>query len=222
MNRGIKVLCALLTAAVLCFGSYEVASAVASRSGGVASTEPITACSTSAGDLRLLGSDGHCPSGTTKVELARPATAPLTVSMNFPAGETHRKSLSLVAGTKLTAKCGRYENQAGSFDGSLTVIRSGKTQIDGTSFVGASDGAGVYFQFSNGEQVGTGGGAQSVYSTTPGGFHAYVGESSAYATVNMHLLVTVPGAVFTIDGLVDVNTSNNYCRVTAEVESTTT
>ena len=38
----------------------------------------------------------------------------------------------------------------------------------------------------------------------------------------MHLLVTVPGAVFTIDGLVDVNSSNNYCRITAEVETAAT
>jgi len=101
------------------------------------------------------------------------------------------------------------------------VVRAGQTQIDGTSFLVDSGLSGVDFVTVNGANE-TPVGASSVYSTIAGGFSATAGGSGSYATLNAHLLVTVPGAVFTIDAIVDANADTPYCRISAEVESATT
>jgi hypothetical protein len=218
MNRRARALIAFGTASVLCLGSYEAAAAITSKS-SVSATTAIKACATHGGSLRLRKASGKCPSGTTKVGLARPATAPRAMAVDITSG-SQKKSLSLLANAKLVAGCHVGGGLGGGgATGSLSVVHSGKTQIDGTSFLTENGLSGVTFVTKAGSND-TPAGASSVYSTTAGAFSA--STESGYATLNAHLLVTVPGAVFTIDAIVDANADNEYCRITAEVESATT
>jgi hypothetical protein len=217
VNRRARALIVFGTASVACLGSFEAASAITSNS-PVSATQAIKACATSGGSLRIAKASGKCPSGTTRVGLARPATAPKAMALDITSG-THSKSLSLLANTKLTALCGLNSN--GLVIAQLKVVRAGQTQIDGTSFLVNSGLSGVDFVTANGANE-TPTGASSVYSAIAGGFSASAGGSGSYATLNAHLLVTVPGAVFTIDAIVDANADTPYCRISAEVESATT
>jgi hypothetical protein len=218
MNRRARALIAFGTASVLCLGSYEAASAITSKS-SLSATKAIKACATRRGTLRLAKASGKCPSGTTKIGLARPATAPQAMAFDITSG-TKKKSLSLLANTKLTAGCqvGGGVGGGGASAG-LTVAHTGKTQIDGTSFLTENGLSGVEFVTPNGSND-TPAGASSVYSTTAGAFTA--STESGFATLNVHLLVTVPGAVLTIDAIVDANSASEYCRISAEVESAIT
>jgi hypothetical protein len=218
MNRHVRSLIAVGTASALCLGSYEVASAIAPRA-SVSATQIVTACATHGGSLRLAKASGKCPSGTTKIGLARPATAPRAMALDITSG-TQRRSLPLVANVKLNADCqvGGGPGGGGASAG-LSVAHVGKTQIDGTSFLTENGLSGVDFVTQNGSNE-TPAGASSVYSTIAGGFSA--STESGFATLNAHLLVTVPGAVLTIDAIVDANADSEYCRISAEVESATT
>jgi hypothetical protein len=118
--------------------------------------------------------------------------------MNYSSLDSHTKSLSLIAGTALQATCsGKAPGNDPDFKGSLTVVHPGQTQIDGTSFAGISAGNPIQF-VRNG-------------ALTDG-----------FATVNLHLIVTVPGAVFTIDGVIETNADQRYCRISALVDSAIT
>jgi hypothetical protein len=216
MNRRTRALLAIGAASALCLGSFEAASALASKA-SVSVTRAISACATRGGSLRLVKASGKCPRHTTKIGLARPATAPQAMAIDVTAGGQH-KSLSLLAHTTLTAGCGL---DSGNVDAVFAVERAGKkTQIDGTSFL-VENGGKAYFDHTGGSGSETPVGASSVYSTSAGGFSVHA-DSATYATLNAHLLVTVPGAVFTIDLIIDANSSSPYCRISAEVESATT
>jgi hypothetical protein len=219
MNRLAKTLIAVGTAGVLCVGSFEAATAVASKPATVSVTQAINACATNGRSLRLPKPSGKCPSGTTKVALARPATAPRALALDTRGSQT--KTLSLLDHTTLRALCGTADiDGVIEHHAELSVDREGKTQIDGTSFLVEDGGSAAFINNSGGDNT-TPVGASSVYSATAGAFEANAG--SVYATLNVHLLVTVPGAVFTIDGIIDVNDSAaDYCRITADVESATT
>jgi hypothetical protein len=218
MSRRAITVIALGIASVLCLGSFEVASAITSKS-SVSATQAITACATHGGSLRLSKASGKCPRGTTRIGLARPATAPQAMALDITSG-TQRKSLSLLANAKLNAECHVGGGLGGGgANGTITITHAGKTQIDGTSFLVESGLSGVNFVTQSGSNE-TPAGASSVYSTAAGGFSA--DTESGYATLNAHLLVTVPGAVFTIDAILDANADIGYCRITAEVESATT
>jgi hypothetical protein len=222
MNRRVRALIAVGTVSALCLGSFEAASAITSKT-SVSATSAIKACATSGGSLRLTKASGKCPSGTSRVGLARPAIAPKAIALDITSG-TETKSLSLLANTKLVAHC--TVSSLGNTLASLDIVRAGKTQIDGTSFLVEHNGIAV-FRHQNGDSNQTPDGADSVYSTGAGGFVAIadMGEYSEYTTLNAHLLVTVPGAVFTIDEILDANSTGTgppYCRISAEVESATT
>ncbi len=220
MNRRARALIVAGIASLVCLGSFEAASAITSSS-SVSATQAIKACATSGGSLRIAKASGKCPSGTTRVGLARPATAPQAMALDIISG-TKSKSLSLLANTKLTADCGFSKlNGHGIVVAKLMVVRAGQTQIDGTSFLVDSGLSGVDFVTANGANE-TPTGADSVYSPIAGGFTATAGGSGSFATLNAHLLVTVPGAVFTVDGVIDANADHPYCRISAEVESATT
>jgi hypothetical protein len=216
MNRRARALLAFGTASVLCLGSFEAASALTSKS-SVSVTRPIKACATRGGSLRLTKASGKCPRHTTTVGLARPATAPQALAIDVTTGGQH-KSLSLLANTTLTAGCAL---DSGNSDAVFAIERGvKKTQIDGTSFL-VDNGGTAFFDHTGGGSSATPVGASSVYSTTAGGFSLHA-DSATYATLNAHLLVTVPGAVFTIDAIIDVNSASPYCRISAEVESAVT
>jgi hypothetical protein len=218
MNRRAKAAVAFATASVLCLGSFEAAAAITSKS-SVSATQAIKACATRGGSLRLAKPSGKCPSGTTRIGLARPATASKAMAIDITSG-ARAKSLSLLANAKLKAGCHVGGGLGGGgATGSLTLVHAGKTQIDGTSFLTENGLSGVEFVTKNGSND-TPAGASSVYSTIAGGFSA--STESGYATLNAHLLVTLPGAVLTIDAIVDANADTGYCRITAEVESATT
>jgi hypothetical protein len=216
MSRRARALVAFGTASVLCFGSFEAASALASKS-SVPATQAIKACATHGGSLRLTKASGKCPRHTTKIGLARPATAPQAMAIDVTSGG-QRKSLSLLDNTELTAGCAL---DSGNSDAVFSIERAErKTQIDGTSFL-VENGGTAFFDHTGGGSSATPVGASSVYSTTAGGFSVHA-DSGTFATLNAHLLVTVPGAVFTIDVIIDANSDSPYCRITAEVESATT
>jgi hypothetical protein len=218
MNRRARAVIAFGTASVLCLGSFEVASAITSKS-SVSATQAVTACATRGGSLRLAKASGKCPSGTTRIGLARPATAPRAMALDITAG-SQKKSLSLLGNAKLNADCQVGGGLGGGgASASLTLAHAGKTQIDGTSFLTENGLSGVQFVTHNGSND-TPAGASSVYSTATGGFSA--STESGFATLNAHLLVTVPGAVLTIDAIVDANADSEYCRISAEVESAAT
>jgi hypothetical protein len=218
MNRRVRGLIAFGAASVLCLGSYEAAAAITSKT-SVSTTQAIKACATRGGSLRLAKASGKCPGGTTRVGLARPANAPQAMALDITSGSKSR-SLSLLANAKLKAACHVGGGLGGGgATGSLTLAHAGKTQIDGTSFLTQNGLSGVEFVTQSGGND-TPAGASSVYSTAAGGFSG--STESGYATLNAHLLVTVPGAVFTIDAILDVNSNDEYCRITAEVESATT
>ena len=218
MHRRATLITAVLTAAVLCLGSFTVASA-ALKPAALTATQAISACADGNGYLRLAATSDKCATGMTKVGLARSSTAPQALALYVTSGSVVHKTLSLIANTQLVAQCDAGGGEAIS---QLDVVHDGQTQIDGTSFVVESSGAAVLFTRNSGGANPTPTGASSVYATQAGGFSADVGDSAEYATVNAHLLVTVPGAVFTIDAVVDSNGATPYCRISAEVESAAT
>jgi hypothetical protein len=216
MNRRARAFLAFGTASVLCLGSFEAASALTSKS-SVSVTRVIKACATRGGSLRLTKASGNCPRHTTRIGLARPATAPQAMALDVTKGG-QQKSLSLLADTTLSAGCAL---DSGNADAVFAVERAErKTQIDGTSFL-VENGGKAYFDHTGGGGSETPVGASSVYSTTAGGFSVHA-DSGTYATLNAHLLVTVPGAVFTIDVIIDANGDSPYCRISALVESAAT
>jgi hypothetical protein len=218
MNRRARGLIAFGSASVLCLGSFEAASAITSKS-SLSATQAITACATRGGSLRVAKASGKCPSGTTRIGLARPAMAPRAMALDITSGN-QSKSLTLLGNAKLNAGCQVGGGLGGGgASASLAVAHAGKTQIDGTSFLTENGLSGVEFVTHNGSND-TPAGASSVFSTTAGGFSA--STESGFATLNVHLLVTVPGAVLTIDAIVDANANSEYCRISAEVESATT
>ena len=218
MNRRTKLISAVLAAAVLCLGSFTVASA-ALKPAALTATQAISACADGNGYLRVTATSDKCASGTTKIGLARSSTAPQALAVDVTSGPEVRKTLSLIANTQLVALCGAGGNEA---VGQLDVIHNGQTQIDGTSFAVENGGGTVLFTRNGGGANATPTGASSVYSTQAGGFSAGAGDSGEFATVNAHLLITVPGAVFTIDAVLDANGATPYCRISAEVESAAT
>jgi hypothetical protein len=217
MKRSVRAFIAVGIASVLCFGSFEVATAVTSKP-SLSATQAIAACATGGGLLRLASASGKCPSGTTKIGLSRQSIAPRAMAIDITSG-SQGKSLSLLASTKLVADASASGTGGGVFDSvcSLTLAHAGKTQIDGTSFLTRTSGAIADF---NGNM--TPAGADSVYSPVAGTFRVVAEGNSDFSTLNLHLLVTVPGAVFTIDAILDANAVTGYCRITAEVESAAT
>ncbi|HEY3834316.1 MAG TPA: hypothetical protein VGO03_18640 [Acidimicrobiia bacterium] len=218
MQRRARLITGVLAATVLCLGSYTIASA-ALQPAALTATQPISACADGTGHLRLPTTANKCASGTVGISLARASNAPQALALYTTSGPEVSKTLSLIANTKLVAQCGAGGNEA---VGQIEVVHGGQTQIDGTSFVGENGGGDVLFVRNGGPASTSPVGASSVYATSAGGFSAEAGDSGEFATVNYHLLVTVPGAVFTIDGVIDANGPNTYCRISAEVESAAT
>jgi hypothetical protein len=216
MNNRAKPITAVLAAAALCLGSFTVASATL-KPAALSATQAISACADGTGHLRLATRSNTCASGTTSIGLARSSIAPQALALYSTSGPELSKTLSLIANTQLVAHC--YPTDEGEQLTELEVVHNGPTQIDGTAFVVENESDGVqFFRIGGGSNVSPTG-ASSVYSAREGGFAAAAGDSADYATVNVHLLVTVPGAVFTIDAVVDANGATPYCRVSAEVSS---
>jgi hypothetical protein len=213
MRHRLTVLLAVLATLVVGLGSYAAATVL--QPNAVAATQGIGACVTAKGSLRLTNSSSQCASGTTKISLAQAASAPQAAALDLTSNSlnTLTKSLSLIAGTSLQVSC----NLDKTAYARLSIVHQGQTQIDGTSFVGQG-GTGTSVVFERGDGSGgntTAPGATYVYANTDGAFSAGT-SGGGYATLNAHLLVTVPGAVYTITAVLDANSDLGYCRVSVE------
>jgi hypothetical protein len=214
-----KIASAASVAVALCSGSFAVAAA-SLRPAVLGPTQAIGACADGSGYLRLATTAEKCATGQTKVGLARSSTAPQALALYATSGAPLTKTLSLIANTQLEGVCAPGSNGSSS-EATLVLKHNGKTQIDGTSYVVESGDGNVDFATGTEQHNNTPTGASNVYATQSGAFDASAGVGGSYATGELHLLVTVPGAVFTIDAVIDANGSP-YCRVTAEVETAAT